>query len=173
MDRSILAGEEILLQCNTKAFPTPVVKWYRDSEEMRPDANRILISANQMRIGISDVIDTGRYYCMSNGHQSNPVHITVRSNGFESAPGAITSERVGSRLVMECVAKAGSVYWVHNEVILKPGEAADRLVVNESGSLIIEKVRKSDSGSYSCMATDDHRTDTLLQIIGKYSINNI
>ena len=157
-----MADESFDLACNIKAFPTPEISWYKNDEKLENGPNRI-ISANQIRVGEAKESDTGRYYCAVEVEDedgklveeaSNPVHITVRSNGFKVSPGDLTSERVGNRLEIKCVPDSGTVNWEHNRRILQPGESVDGISVDDAGSLIIAKVRKSDEGTYACIASN-------------------
>ena len=61
-DRSILAGENLSLECQAKAFPAAKVTWYFEGEPIK-SSPRILVTDNQLRIFQTEEEDSGKYSC--------------------------------------------------------------------------------------------------------------
>ena len=87
-DRSILAGENLSLECQAKAFPAAKVTWYFEGEPIK-SSPRILVTENQLRIFQTEEEDSGKYSCGYSYEKieksTPPVRIEVRSNGFKKS----------------------------------------------------------------------------------------
>lgn len=164
----ILAGQKFQLECLVDTFPSATVTWYHNGQKLKSDNSNILIFNEKLIIGSVEVENAGNYFCkVRNNPKSNEISLNIESTGFLSSPGKMTSEREGNELEMKCIPESGSVYWKHENLILRPGETNGRFAVNLDGSFMINIVRKSDLGDYSCISTSGKEALTFLQIIGK------
>ncbi|XP_038613568.1 hemicentin-1 [Tachyglossus aculeatus] len=156
---SVTAGEDVLLPCEVKSLPPPVVTWAREMQLISPFSSRhTFLSSGSLKISETRITDSGLYLCVATNIAGNVtqsiklnVHVPPR---IQRGP-RLMKVRVGQRADIPCSAQGvplPKVTWFKGgNAMLIDGE---QFISNEDGMLTIKKVQLSDSGVYKCIANN-------------------
>ncbi|XP_052285916.1 roundabout homolog 2-like isoform X6 [Dreissena polymorpha] len=162
------------LECNAKGDPTPKIAWYHNSRLIEFDElnynEQIRMLVENTRLFMLQFLHsknrtyTGEYYCTAtNIHgvarsRTAVVNVAVIKDDFREEPEHMTAS-LGARAVLRCKPPRGDpepqVKWQHEDKPIDLGSKGDeRVRVEKNGDLVIERVTKSDQGSYVCVASN-------------------
>ncbi|CAL4087767.1 unnamed protein product, partial [Meganyctiphanes norvegica] len=167
-DTTILTGRTAELECQVSGDPAPQVSWRRHSGHLLPDDRTQILDDNTLRIANVSPGDEDTYVCEAVnavGTGRSNASLTVHTAPeFLVTPVDVRSAS-GSSAAFECLAVGRPpplVVWSrqddHNLLLPRPEapsgdlEEAPNVWVNAEGTLIINKVKRSLAGWYTCAA---------------------
>uniref|UniRef100_T1JAC9 Down syndrome cell adhesion molecule-like protein Dscam2 n=1 Tax=Strigamia maritima TaxID=126957 RepID=T1JAC9_STRMM len=177
-DTQVLVGASARMDCQADGYPEPSITWTKalpsDYREILGNGGNVNILQNGSLI-LSSIreVDRGYYSCQANSKVGEglskvfflDVHVPVQ---FEVRSRNQTAKR-GENVRLQCNAKGDSpikVTWSVNSHPIEPA-ARPRYKIKEMSSkhgflteLIVTRSERSDSGVYSCSATNPHGRDS-------------
>ncbi|PIO77033.1 immunoglobulin I-set domain protein [Teladorsagia circumcincta] len=166
-DRVVGTGQPAVFQCITQAKPPPAVTWYHNGKVIQSGTDfQILPISNSLEIASAQPRHEGEYKCVVEGAGKRRASLSGRLRienslssqdlEFVSSP-RVQAAKEGDDIVLEClVSSKGSaeVRWLKDARQI----AIDGLRIRRVGisSLLLSKVVESDSGLYTCRASDTH-----------------
>ncbi|KAK6730933.1 hypothetical protein RB195_007418 [Necator americanus] len=167
IDRLVAKGQPVVFQCITLAKPPPTVVWYHNNQPISSGADyNVLPVSSSLEIQSVQPRHEGEYKCVVEGAGKRRTSLSGRlriDNGFPSqeltflsAPRVQTAKE-GEDIILEClVTSQGSaeVRWLKDTRQV----AIDGVRVRRVGisSLLLSNVMGSDSGLYTCRASNTH-----------------
>ncbi|XP_053328822.1 hemicentin-2 [Spea bombifrons] len=165
-DVIVLVNNPLSLICEALGFPIPTVTWLKNGEPFHDSSNlRILPGGHGLQILNAQEEDAGQYSCVV----TNEVGEAIRNYEVKvfippqikrddtSQDGSIkqVKTKVNSSLTLQCESRAvpkPSLHWYKDGQLL---ESAGTLQVLEEGQVLqIQPIRITDSGRYTCVATN-------------------
>ncbi|XP_058534759.1 contactin-4 isoform X3 [Ochotona princeps] len=162
-DIHVAMEENVFWECRANGRPKPTYRWLKNGVPLLT-RDRIHIEQGTLNITVVNLSDAGMYQCVAENK-----HGVIFSNAELGVLAAgpdfsrtllkkVTLVRVGGEAAIECNPKASPkpVYtWKKGRDVLRE---SDRITISEDGNLRIVNVTKSDSGSYTCIATNHFGT---------------
>ncbi|XP_043349184.1 neogenin isoform X30 [Dermochelys coriacea] len=155
-----VTGQSAVFPCVTAGFPTPVIKWMRNEEELTiEDSERFLLLAGGS-LEISDITedDAGTYACIvDNGNETIEAQadlIVQAPPEFLKLPANIYAHE-SMDIVFECEVTGKptpTVKWIKNGDMVIP---SDYFKIVKEHNLQVLGLVKSDEGFYQCIAEND------------------
>ncbi|EFB29465.1 hypothetical protein PANDA_009711 [Ailuropoda melanoleuca] len=156
---SVLAGEEVTLPCEVKSLPPPIITWAKETQLISPFSPRhTFLPSGSMKIVETRVSDSGMYLCVATniaGNVTQSVKLNVHVPPKIQRGPKLMKVQVGQRVDIPCNAQGTPlpvITW------LKGGSAmlvdGVQHVSNSDGMLSVEQAMLSDSGIYTCVATN-------------------
>ena len=149
-------GDNVTLLCKASGRPIPSVKWVRALSHL-PKGNTAVLDG---KLTIQNVAkaDSGTYACLAKnllGKDSAFALITVTDRlEFTQTPPLKVSRRGKSNLMLNCAARGTKVI-----VWKRAGQSLPQNhIVYPNGTLLLRNLRPKDSGSYTCVANNAHRS---------------
>ena len=160
--------QNVTIGCNATGQPSPTVTWSKSVGRL--PGSRIHVQGGTMKIFGVARKDDGIYICKAEnilGLTTDTVLLIVYSQlRFKVRPPQEVTPNHGSTLRLPCVAESElstRITSLKNGVSVLPANTH----VLQSGTLVIENIKKSHEGSYTCRATN-----TLATIEAKVKINS-
>ncbi|XP_064802267.1 carcinoembryonic antigen-related cell adhesion molecule 2-like isoform X2 [Oncorhynchus masou masou] len=159
----IIEGGSVTLTCDATGFNI-TREWMKDGHPVSSGDN-IILSEDKRVLSIKKRTDSGEYLCRVSNHvssenASDTVHVIYGPDGMEiKGP---TKIEVGQKFTLTCSADSNppaSYTWMHNETEI-PGHSPE---------FTKEKSEYSDSGEYTCSATNDV-TGNRTSVVHKLSV---
>ncbi|KAJ8264218.1 hypothetical protein GJAV_G00146620 [Gymnothorax javanicus] len=156
-DSQLEEGRPGFLHCLTSATPDPEVTWYRNSVPISAEDTRYKLHPNgTLRINNVEVYDGQVYSCISKTEggmltANARVHVLEKLK-FTPTPQAVQCLELDNAGTVQCSAKgreAPTVHWTKTD-----GTAIPQRVEQKAGLLHFSKVTRSDSGNYTCIASN-------------------
>uniref|UniRef100_A0A8D0HB37 Contactin 4 n=1 Tax=Sphenodon punctatus TaxID=8508 RepID=A0A8D0HB37_SPHPU len=151
--------ENIFWECKANGRPKPAYSWLKDGELLTPQ-DRIQIEHGVLTITNVNLSDAGMYQCVAE-NRHGIIYASAELSVIAVGPDfsrtflrKLTLVKVGGEITIECKPKASprpTFTWKKGKEILRENE---RITVLEDGSLRIVNITKSDTGSYTCIATN-------------------
>ena len=159
--------QNVTIACTATGQPSPKITWLKSVGSL--PGGRIKIQGGTMKIYSVTKKDGGIYICKAEnilGSVTDTAQLIVYSPlRFKVRPPQEVTPNHGSTLRLPCVAESElstRITWLKNGVGVPPANTH----VLQSGTLVIENIKKSNEGSYTCRATN-----TLATIEAKVKIN--
>ncbi|XP_029473326.1 LOW QUALITY PROTEIN: hemicentin-1 [Rhinatrema bivittatum] len=156
---SVTEGEDVLLPCEVKSIPPPIISWAKEMQLISPFSPRhTILSSGSMKISETRISDTGMYLCVATNIAGNVtqsvklnVHVPPR---IQRAP-QVMKIQVGHPVDIPCSAQGippPEVTWFKDgsAVLIDGGQYS----AAPNGMLSIDKAQLSDSGVYKCVASN-------------------
>ncbi|XP_040926337.1 hemicentin-1 isoform X2 [Betta splendens] len=163
---NVLLGKSATLKCESSAVPPPTITWYKNGRVVTESANlRILAKGHMLEINGSEVSDTGQYVCKATnvaGQVDKNFHLNVFVP--PSIDGPVEEnvvETISNPVTFACDA-AGipppSLTWLKNGRPLETSESLEMHIFSGGSKLQIARSQLSDSGTYTCVASNTEGT---------------
>ena len=159
--------QNVTIACTATGQPSPKITWSKSVGSL--PGGRIKIQGGTMKIFSVIKKDGGIYICKAEnilGSVTDTAQLIVYSPlRFRVLPPQQLTPYTGSTLRLPCVAESElstTITWLKNGVSLLPANSH----VLQSGTLVIENIKNSPEGSYSCRASN-----ALATIEAKVKIN--
>ncbi|KAG8446470.1 hypothetical protein GDO86_014070 [Hymenochirus boettgeri] len=170
-ERHLSAEMEKMVEipCQAKGVPQPIISWYKDAVliDVRREARFRMVGSGNLRISGLIPEDTGMFQCFARndaGEVQTSTYLSVTSIAPNITRGPQDSTVIdGNALVLQCETSGAPrpvVTWQKGDRILASGSIQlARFTLLESGSLLISPVHISDTGTYTCTATNSRGAD--------------
>ncbi|XP_033105528.1 hemicentin-1-like isoform X2 [Anneissia japonica] len=151
---SAVEEEAIILECSATGIPKPEIQWLHNGIEIS-DRRYVKRLTGSLQIPYVRAEDTGRYTCLAKNDVSS-VSGSIQLQVL--VPPTITKDQgtydIGlySRAALPCVvdgAPKPDITWTKDG---QPIEESSRYFILESGTLVFERVERTDAGQYVCTA---------------------
>ncbi|TFJ98987.1 Neogenin [Platysternon megacephalum] len=155
-----VTGQSAVFPCVTAGFPTPVVRWMKNKEELTIEGSEKFLLLTGGSLEISDITedDAGTYACIvDNGNETIEAQadLTVQAPPeFLKQPANIYAHE-SMDIVFECevIGKpTPTVKWIKNGDMVIP---SDYFKIVKEHNLQVLGLVKSDEGFYQCIAEND------------------
>ncbi|XP_054736972.1 obscurin isoform X2 [Anastrepha obliqua] len=163
--KEVQQGEDLVLQCKVAGSPLPLIRWFKDGEELKPSEHVKLSSSPSgiIKLEISNIqpIDSGAYkVVISNplGEVSSLCAVAVNPGAQQPSfvkPLGDVKVSVGEPLKLEAQVvgfPAPEIKWLKNGIALRPSNSIN-FINNPNGliGLSIDEVQPQDAGLYKCL----------------------
>ncbi|XP_068231428.1 hemicentin-1-like [Palaemon carinicauda] len=156
-----IVKQEVRLRCQVSGTPMPVITWARPDrggQPVTPEDPRVQLLGSSLVILPVAVEDMGRYECTARnpaGRATAEVLLTVHSppSVEEELAEAVSVVR-GEELSLGCTASGyptPQTRWLREGRLLSE---TSRLKLTTNGELVISSIQASDSGLYTCLASN-------------------
>ncbi|XP_048833472.1 hemicentin-1 isoform X1 [Brienomyrus brachyistius] len=163
----------ITLLCQAEGHPSPEITWHKDGQPVTESVRQRVLSSGSLQIAFAQPSDTGRYTCTainvagsSSLEMSVTVHLPPSIRSSESEVSVV--ENTPAKLT--CLADGEPQPQVSWEKEGKP------LTVNvgvftilPAGELLMHTTQPEDSGSYTCIATNQLGQDSRTVILSVHT----
>ena len=161
---SVVAGDDILIECQASGDPHPDIVWTREDRDI--DVAKVkIIHGKGLRIENIHPSDEGVYICTAKnlvGEVSSKAKLTVLEKPVISVqpPNSVQVQK-GERVQLDCLVTGEPVplfYWSkegHNDRAMFPGNSYDDITITKDGSLVIESTEVEQSGHYTCSVANE------------------
>ncbi|XP_072040765.1 basement membrane-specific heparan sulfate proteoglycan core protein-like [Amphiura filiformis] len=148
-------GGSVTFDCHAEGDPPPVVSWVKVDGELPITASR---SGNLLTIPTVQLTDAGTYRCTATnvvGSQQSQVILFVQYAPQITIQPSTRTAQIGSLVEFTCLATGSPVpeiFWYKQEGELPPNFQI------QDGVLTLYNIKREDSGTYVCAATNDGGT---------------
>ncbi|XP_016112004.1 hemicentin-1 [Sinocyclocheilus grahami] len=173
-EMTVMAGQEVDMQCRVSGRPLPTVEWSHDGEILSPNGDphvEFLEKGQVLRVKSVRPRDRGLYLCMASnnaGTQTRQFRLNVQAAPMIHDAGENSEVTVvlGFPAVLHCEVEGiplPTITWLKDN---QPIVSSPQLTYTQSGqSLRVAAARGEDAGTYTCRATNlagtAHRHHTL------------
>lgn len=169
----VLENEEVAFDCLTDGFPTPMVKWFKNQDELEIAENETDFKIQKVNDG-----DVGNYQCLVVnllGVASKTfkliVNVPPKTDRIKENLRRVHED---SELSLECDihgSPAPQIAWTFNG---QPAKGKERILESNDQKLLTrQNVRVTDSGIYSCMGVNAFGSVTMMYMVTVNSIPKI
>uniref|UniRef100_A0A8C1I841 Cell adhesion molecule-related/down-regulated by oncogenes n=1 Tax=Cyprinus carpio TaxID=7962 RepID=A0A8C1I841_CYPCA len=152
---SVVENAQALLTCVADGVPQPIITWEKDDIALTDTTGEYtILPTGELLIDSAQPEDSGSYTCIgtnSAGQDSRTIGLSVHTHpAFTELLGDVALNK-GERLLLTCGVTGippPKITWAFNNNIIP----AQYDHVNGHSELVIERVSKDDSGTYSCVA---------------------
>ncbi|XP_058859595.1 neurofascin-like isoform X25 [Acipenser ruthenus] len=159
--KTVLRGEDLLLECIASGVPTPDIKWFKRGGDLPALKTKLENFNKTLRItGVSEE-DSGEYFCLANNKMGGTRHVvavTVQAAPYwlNKPTNLVLAPEEDGRLV--CRANGNpkpTIQWLVN------GEAIENASPNPSrkvsgDTIVFRSVQIGGSAVYQCIASNKH-----------------
>ncbi|XP_061153333.1 hemicentin-1 isoform X4 [Syngnathus typhle] len=151
----VVEGKQAQLACVAKGVPQPTLSWEKDGVLSGVQTGEYtILPSGELVIDTAQPGDAGSYTCVASndlGHDSRTASLSVHTQPvFTELLGDISLNK-GERLLLECGVSGiplPRITWAFNDNILPVHYDH----VSGRSELVIERLSKEDSGTYTCVA---------------------
>ncbi|EDL36936.1 peroxidasin homolog (Drosophila) [Mus musculus] len=163
-DADVTSGNTVYFTCRAEGNPKPEIIWLRNNNElsMKTDSRLNLLDDGTLMIQNTQEADEGVYQCMAKNvaGEAKTQEVTLRYLGSPARPTFViqpqnTEVLVGESVTLECSATGHplpQITWTRGDRTPLPIDP--RVNITPSGGLYIQNVAQSDSGEYTCFASN-------------------
>ncbi|XP_070817740.1 hemicentin-1 [Chaetodon trifascialis] len=160
---NVLVGKSVTLECESNAVPPPTITWYKNGRVVTESASlRILAEGQMLEIKGSEVSDTGQYVCKATnvaGQVDKNFHLNIYVPPSIAGPAEESVvETISNPVVFACDATGippPSLAWLKNGRLIENSlESLEMHIFSGGSKLQIARSQLSDSGTYTCMASN-------------------
>ncbi|XP_001920501.5 hemicentin-1 [Danio rerio] len=171
---TIMAGQEVDMQCRVSGRPLPSVEWTHDGEVLSPNGDphvEFLEKGQVLRVKSVRPRDRGLYQCVATnnaGTQTRQFRLTIQAAPLirDSGEDSEVTVVLGFPAVLHCEVEGiplPTITWLKDN---QPIVSSPQLTYTQGGqSLRVAAARGEDAGAYTCRATNPagtaHRHYTL------------
>ncbi|XP_027030761.2 inactive tyrosine-protein kinase 7 isoform X1 [Tachysurus fulvidraco] len=156
-DTEMEEGQPGYLHCQAQATPPAQVIWYRNLQEISEEKSQFKLFPNgTLRINSVEVYDGVVYNCIcktAGGILNGQAKVNVLEKlKFTPPPQSPQCLQLDKEASVQCSAtgrKAPTIHWTKAD-----GSAIPSLAKQINGTLHFEKVRRTDAGNYTCIASN-------------------
>ncbi|KAM9324527.1 hemicentin-1 [Gastrophryne carolinensis] len=160
---TVLMSENLILKCESNAIPPPVLTWFKDWKPLA-NGHRIIISENGhiLQIENAQTKDTGHYSCKAvnvagKTEKNFNVNILVPSTIKGSSEELEVTVIEGAPLSLVCESDGNpppALTWKKNDIALNSDLRGRIHILSGGRQMQIAPTIKSDSASYTCIASN-------------------
>ncbi|XP_034438633.1 hemicentin-1 isoform X1 [Hippoglossus hippoglossus] len=155
---AVVENSQAQLMCVAEGVPQPSLSWEKDGSPLSENTGEYtILPSGELVIDIAQPDDEGTYTCVATnavGQDSHTVALSVHTHPvFTELLGDVALNK-GERLLLACGVSgipAPRITWVFNNNIVPVHY--DHM--NSHSELVIERVSKDDSGTYTCVAENN------------------
>ncbi|KAM3875993.1 hemicentin-1 [Diretmus argenteus] len=168
LEVSVVENSQAQLVCVAEGVPQPSLSWEKDGDPISESTGEYtILPSGELVIDIAELDDAGSYTCVATnavGQDSRTMTLSIHTHpAFTELLGDVALNK-GERLLLAC-GVAGipppRITWAFNSNIIP----AHYDHVNGYSELVIERVSKDDSGTYSCVAENSVGTIKSLSFV--------
>ncbi|MCJ8749980.1 hypothetical protein PDJAM_G00193750 [Pangasius djambal] len=159
---SVRVGNSVTLECQSNAIPPPTITWYKNGRLVTETTNlRILADGQTLEIKGTEVSDTGLYVCKASniaGQVDKNFHLNIYVPPSIDGPAEEhVVETISNPVTFACDATGiphPSLTWLKNGRVIENSESLEMHILSGGGKLQIARSQLSDSGTYTCLASN-------------------
>uniref|UniRef100_H0WC62 Hemicentin-1 n=1 Tax=Cavia porcellus TaxID=10141 RepID=H0WC62_CAVPO len=159
---NIREGTSVSLECESNAVPPPVITWYKNGRIITESTHVEILSDGQMlHIKKAEVSDTGQYVCRAinvAGRDDKNFHLNVYVlPSIEGPESEVIVETVSNPVTLTCDATGippPMITWLKNHKPIENSDSLEVHILSGGSKLQIARSQHSDSGNYSCIASN-------------------
>ncbi|KAM7409728.1 hypothetical protein PAMA_001291 [Pampus argenteus] len=157
-DVAVVENSQAQLACAAEGVPQPSLSWEKDGNPLSESTGEYtILPSGELVIDITQLDDAGSYTCVATnavGQDSQTVTLSVHTHPvFTELLGDVALNK-GERLLLACGVSGippPKITWAFNNNIIPVHY--DHM--NGHSELVIERVSKDDSGTYTCVAENN------------------
>ncbi|XP_065792281.1 hemicentin-1 isoform X2 [Muntiacus reevesi] len=159
---NVREGTSVSLECESNAVPPPVITWYKNGRMLTESAQlEILADGQMLHITQAEVSDTGQYVCRAinvAGRDDKNFHLNVYvPPSIEGPENEVIVETVSNPVTLTCDATGippPSIAWLKNHKPIENSGSLEVHILSGGSKLQIARSQHSDSGNYTCIASN-------------------
>uniref|UniRef100_A0A673IBQ3 Hemicentin-1 n=1 Tax=Sinocyclocheilus rhinocerous TaxID=307959 RepID=A0A673IBQ3_9TELE len=159
---NVQVGKSVTLECESNAVPPPIITWYKNGRPITETANlRILADGQMLELRETEVSDTGQYVCKASnvaGQVDKNFHLSIHVPPRLDGPAVErVVETISNPVAFACDATGippPSLTWLKNGRVIENSESLEMHILSGGSKLQIARSQLSDSGTYTCVASN-------------------
>nr|XP_005290755.1 hemicentin-1 isoform X1 [Chrysemys picta bellii] len=159
---TVRVGIPVTLECESNAVPPPVITWYKNGRMITESANiEILADGQMLQIKSAEVSDTGQYVCKAiniAGRDDKNFHLNVYvPPTIEGPEQDWINETISNPVTFACDATGippPTLIWLKNGKHIENSDSLEIHILSGGSKLQISRSQISDSGNYTCIASN-------------------
>uniref|UniRef100_A0A480PJG6 Hemicentin-1 n=3 Tax=Sus scrofa TaxID=9823 RepID=A0A480PJG6_PIG len=159
---TVREGTSVSLECESNAVPPPVVTWYKNGRRLTESTHlEILADGQMLHIRKAEVSDTGQYVCRAinvAGRDDKNFHLNVYVlPSIEGPEKEVIVETVSNPVTLTCDATGippPTISWLKNHKPIENSDSLEVHILSGGSKLQIARSQHSDSGNYTCIASN-------------------
>ncbi|XP_075792870.1 hemicentin-1 isoform X2 [Pelodiscus sinensis] len=159
---TVRVGNPVILECESNAVPAPVITWYKNGRMIMESTNiEILANGQMLQIKNAEVSDTGQYVCKAiniAGRDDKNFHLNVYvPPSIEGPKQEWINETISNPVTFACDATGippPTLIWLKNGKHIENSDSLEIHILSGGNKLQIARSQHSDSGNYTCIASN-------------------
>ncbi|XP_074858281.1 hemicentin-1 isoform X2 [Carettochelys insculpta] len=159
---TVRVGVPVVLECESNAVPPPVITWYKNGRMITESVNiEILADGQMLQIKSAEVSDTGQYVCKAiniAGRDDKNFHLNVYvPPSIEGPEQDWINKTISNPVTFACDATGippPTLIWLRNGKHIEHSDSLEIHILSGGSKLQIARSQHSDSGNYTCIASN-------------------
>ncbi|XP_044123231.1 hemicentin-1 isoform X1 [Neovison vison] len=159
---TVREGTSVSLECESNAVPPPVITWYKNGQMITESTHlEILADGQMLHIQRAEVSDTGQYVCRAinvAGRDDKNFHLNVYvPPSIEGPENEGVVETISNPVTLTCDATGippPTIAWLKNHKPIENSDSLEVHILSGGSKLQIARSQHSDSGNYTCIASN-------------------
>uniref|UniRef100_A0A8C2MET6 Hemicentin-1 n=1 Tax=Cricetulus griseus TaxID=10029 RepID=A0A8C2MET6_CRIGR len=159
---NVREGTSVSLECESNAVPPPVITWSKNGRTITDSTHVEILTGGQMlHIKRAEVSDTGQYVCRAinvAGRDDKNFHLNVYvPPTIEGPEREVIVETVSNPVTLTCDATGippPTITWLKNHKPIENSDSLEVHILSGGTKLQIARPQRSDSGNYTCVASN-------------------